>query len=162
HPRVRGRSAGAGARRPRHPRRLLRRGADARRGLRRGALAARRELPRARASMNVAELIRRKRDGASLAPEEIAALLRAYTDGALPDDQAAALLMAVYFRGLDEAELHAWTQAMLHSGDVVDLADVPGVKVDKHSTGGVGDMISLALAPLVASVGVVVPMISGR
>ncbi len=112
--------------------------------------------------MNVAELIRRKRDGGTLAPDEIAALLGAYTSGALPDYQAAALLMAVYFRGLDDGELHAWTQAMLHSGDVLDLSDVPGVKVDKHSTGGVGDMISLALAPLVASVGVVVPMISGR
>src|SRR5205814_8778825 len=85
-----------------------------------------------------------------------------YTGGRVPDYQAAALLMAVYFRGLDEGELGAWTDAMLRSGDVVELGEVPGVKVDKHSTGGVGDMISLALAPLAAAAGGVVPMISGR
>ncbi len=112
--------------------------------------------------MNVAELIRRKRDDGRLTPEEIRALIAAYTDGTVPDYQAAALLMAVYFRGLDGDELDAWTGAMLHSGDVVDLSDLPGPKVDKHSTGGVGDMISLALAPLVAECGVMVPMISGR
>jgi pyrimidine-nucleoside phosphorylase len=112
--------------------------------------------------MNVAELIRRKRDGGALAPEELRALLAEYTAGTLPDYQAAALLMAIYYRGLDEVELGAWTDGMLHSGDVLDLSDVAGVKVDKHSTGGVGDMISIALAPLVAACGVVVPMISGR
>ena len=112
--------------------------------------------------MNAAELIRRKRDGGRLSPGEIDQLLAAYTDGRLPDYQAAALLMAVFFRGLDEAELSSWTERMLHSGEVVDLGEVPGIKVDKHSTGGVGDMISLALAPLVAACGVVVPMISGR
>ncbi len=112
--------------------------------------------------MNVVELIRRKRDGGTLAPDEIGALLRAYTDGTLPDYQAAALLMAVCLRGLDARELSAWTDVMLHSGDVLDLSELPGVKVDKHSTGGVGDMISLPLAPLVAACGVVVPMVSGR
>ena len=112
--------------------------------------------------MNAAETIRRKRDGHALLPEEIRAFIAAYTDGSVPDYQAAALLMAVFFRGLDEPELDAWTQAMLHSGDVLDFSDIPGVKVDKHSTGGVGDMISIALAPLVAACGVVVPMISGR
>ncbi|MSP59357.1 MAG: thymidine phosphorylase [Myxococcales bacterium] len=112
--------------------------------------------------MNVAELIRQKRDGGALAPDDIRALIAAYTDGTLPDYQAAALLMAVYFRGLDDRELDAWTLAMLHSGDVLDLSEIPGIKVDKHSTGGVGDMISIALAPLVAACGVPVPMISGR
>ena len=112
--------------------------------------------------MQVPELIRRKRDGEALAPDELRAFLDGYTKGAIPDYQAAALLMAIFFRGLDETELAAWTDGMLHSGDVLDLSALPGVKVDKHSTGGVGDMISLALAPLVAACGVTVPMISGR
>jgi pyrimidine-nucleoside phosphorylase len=112
--------------------------------------------------MNVAELTRRKRDGGTLASEEIRALVSGFTDGSVPDYQIASLLMAIFFRGLDEAELAAWTDAMLHSGDVLDLSEIPGVKVDKHSTGGVGDMISIALAPLVAACGVAVPMISGR
>jgi pyrimidine-nucleoside phosphorylase len=112
--------------------------------------------------MNVAELIRRKRDGGALADEEIRAFVRGYTDGAVPDYQAAALLMAIYFRGLHGAELATLTDAMLHSGDVVDLSALKGAKVDKHSTGGVGDKISLHLAPAVAACGVNVPMISGR
>ena len=112
--------------------------------------------------MRAYELIQRKRDGGRLSPEEIRSFIAAYTAGELPDYQVAALLMAVFFRGLDATELSAWTGAMLHSGEVLDLADVPGVKVDKHSTGGVGDKISLPLAPLVAACGVPVPMISGR
>jgi pyrimidine-nucleoside phosphorylase/thymidine phosphorylase len=112
--------------------------------------------------VNPVDLIRRKRDGEALAPAEIAGFVRGYTDGAIPDYQAAALLMAIYFRGLDEVELAALTDAMLHSGDVVDLSSLPGPKVDKHSTGGVGDKISLHLAPAVAACGVNVPMISGR
>jgi pyrimidine-nucleoside phosphorylase/thymidine phosphorylase len=112
--------------------------------------------------LNPVELIRRKRDGEALAPDEIAAFVRGYTEGTVPDYQAAALLMAIYFRGLDGAELAALTDAMLHSGDVVDLSSLPGRKVDKHSTGGVGDKISLHLAPAVAACGVNVPMISGR
>jgi pyrimidine-nucleoside phosphorylase/thymidine phosphorylase len=115
-----------------------------------------------RERMNVVELIRRKRDGGALSADEIGAFVRGVTDGGVTDYQAAALLMAVYFRGLDGGELAALTDAMLHSGDVLDLSDIPGGKVDKHSTGGVGDKISLHLAPAVAACGVRVPMISGR
>ena len=112
--------------------------------------------------MLMTQVIRAKRDGQVLSPEDIAAVLQAYTADEIPDYQMAALLMAVYFRGLDGQELAAWAGAMLHSGDVVDLSAIPGMKVDKHSTGGVGDKISIPLAPLVAACGVRVPMISGR
>jgi pyrimidine-nucleoside phosphorylase len=108
------------------------------------------------------ELIKAKRDGQRLAPEDIRAFIEAYTAGQVPDYQMSALCMAVFFRGLDAVELGAWAQAMLRSGEVVDLADTPGVKVDKHSTGGVGDKVSVSLAPLAAACGVPVPMISGR
>lgn len=112
--------------------------------------------------MLMAEVIRRKRDGGELDPDVIREVIEGVAGGHVPDYQAAALLMAVYFRGLTDAELVAWTQAMLHSGDVFDFAGLPGGKVDKHSTGGVGDKISIPLAPLVAACGVKVPMISGR
>jgi len=112
--------------------------------------------------MHMAEVIRRKRDGAELDPATIREVISGIVSGEVPDYQASALLMAVFFRGLTDAELVAWTQAMLHSGDVFDLSHVPGRKVDKHSTGGVGDKISIPLAPLVAACGVKVPMISGR
>ena len=112
--------------------------------------------------MLMAEVIRRKRDGGTLDEATIREVISGLVAGEVPDYQAAALLMAVYFRGLDDAELVAWTQAMLHSGDVFDLSGVPGGKVDKHSTGGVGDKVSIPLAPLVAACGVRVPMISGR
>ncbi|MFO7156414.1 MAG: thymidine phosphorylase, partial [Pseudomonadota bacterium] len=108
------------------------------------------------------ELIHRKRDGGRLSPAEIEWFISAYTAGEIPDYQAAALLMAVFFRGLDADELAAWTRAMLESGEVLDLSEIPGPKVDKHSTGGVGDKVSLALGPLVAACGVTVPMIAGR
>jgi pyrimidine-nucleoside phosphorylase len=108
------------------------------------------------------EIIRKKRDGEALSADELQAFVTAITDGSVPDYQAAAFLMAVFFRGMSEAELAAWTRAMLHSGDVIDLSAVPAVKVDKHSTGGVGDKISLPLAPAVAACGVAVPMVSGR
>jgi pyrimidine-nucleoside phosphorylase len=108
------------------------------------------------------ELIKAKRDGKRLAPEDIRAFIEAYTSGGVPDYQMSALCMAVFFRGLDAVELGAWARAMLESGEVVDLSDTPGVKVDKHSTGGVGDKVSLSLAPLAAACGVPVPMISGR
>lgn len=108
------------------------------------------------------EVIKAKREGLPLSPDDIQAFLGAYTAGTLPDYQMAALLMAVFFRGLNPAELTAWTSAMLHSGEVLDLSEVKGIKVDKHSTGGVGDKVSLCLAPLVAACGVPVPMIAGR
>jgi pyrimidine-nucleoside phosphorylase/thymidine phosphorylase len=108
------------------------------------------------------ELIHRKRDGGTLTPEEIGALIRGYTAGEIPDYQLAAFCMAVFFRGMDDVEVRALTEAMLRSGDVLDLSGIPGVKVDKHSTGGVGDKVSLPLAPLAAACGVKVPMVSGR
>src|SRR5450631_2402645 len=108
------------------------------------------------------ELIAAKRDGEALSGAEIAALIEALGRGDLADYQMAAWLMAVYFRGLDDAETVALTDAMLRSGRVLDLSGVRGTKVDKHSTGGVGDKVSIALAPLVAACGVAVPMVSGR
>jgi len=108
------------------------------------------------------ELIRTKRDGGTLDPEDIRAFIAAYSRDEVPDYQVAALLMAVYFQGLDPGELSAWTDAMLRSGEVLNLDHIPGAKVDKHSTGGVGDKISLPLAPIVAACGVRVPMVSGR
>jgi pyrimidine-nucleoside phosphorylase/thymidine phosphorylase len=108
------------------------------------------------------EIIHAKRDGASIPAAELAALVDGFTRGDVPDYQMAAFCMAVFFRGMDEGEVSALTGAMLRSGDVLDLSDLPGAKVDKHSTGGVGDKVSLALAPLAAACGVKVPMISGR
>ena len=107
-------------------------------------------------------LIATKRDGGRLSGEDIHRLIEAYTADSIPDYQMSAFLMAAFLRGMDESEAFALADAMLHSGTVLDLADVQGVKVDKHSTGGVGDKVSLVLAPLVAAAGVPVPMISGR
>jgi pyrimidine-nucleoside phosphorylase len=108
------------------------------------------------------ELIAKKRDGERLSDEDIQRVIVALGAGELADYQMSALLMAIFFRGMDDAETVALTKAMLHSGDVLDLSAVPGVKVDKHSTGGVGDKVSICLAPLVAACGVPVPMVSGR
>jgi pyrimidine-nucleoside phosphorylase len=108
------------------------------------------------------ELIAAKRDGAALSAEEIAHLVSNFMTGALADYQMSALLMAIFFRSLTDAETVALTDAMLHSGRVLNLSGVAGFKVDKHSTGGVGDKVSLCLAPLVAACGVPVPMVSGR
>ena len=108
------------------------------------------------------ELIRAKRDGGTLSPEALRSLLSAYARGDVPDYQMAALCMAVYFRGLDRDELRAWTEAMLHSGSALRRAPGSPPRVDKHSTGGVGDKVSICLAPLVAACGLAVPMVSGR
>lgn len=108
------------------------------------------------------ELIRSKRDGAALSDAELRAFIAGVTDGSIPDYQVAAMLMAIYFRGLDDRELATWADAMVRSGDVLDLGAIARPKIDKHSTGGVGDKISIPLAPAVAACGVAVPMVSGR
>lgn len=112
--------------------------------------------------MRTVDLIHRKRDGEELSPEEIVYLVEGYTRDEIPDYQISAFLMAVFFKGMTEHEISALTDCMLKSGQTVDLSSVPGVKVDKHSTGGVGDKTSLIAAPLAAAAGVIVPMISGR
>jgi len=108
------------------------------------------------------ELIRVKRDGGQLSEADIRWLIRGYTGGDIADEQISALLMAIYFRDLDGAELSAWTDAMINSGERLNLAGLTAPTVDKHSTGGVGDKVSLILAPLVASCGAAVPQLSGR
>lgn len=112
--------------------------------------------------MRTVDLIQRKRDGEELAAEEIVYLVDGYTKGEIPDYQMSAFLMAVFFSGMTDREVAAMTECMIRSGATVDLSSVPGVKVDKHSTGGVGDKTSLIVAPLAAAAGVVVPMVSGR
>ena len=112
--------------------------------------------------MRAVDLIRKKRDSGEHSREEIDFLISGYTRGDIPDYQIAAWLMATWIRGLNRAETAALTEAMLYSGEVVNLDRIPGKKVDKHSTGGVGDKTSLILAPIVAAGGLTVPMISGR
>lgn len=108
------------------------------------------------------DLIQRKRDGEALQDDEIAWLIKGYTGGSVTDYQMAAMAMAVFLNGLTSNELAAWTAAMLNSGEVLDFSHVTAPKVDKHSTGGVGDKVSIPLAPMVAACGVAVPMMSGR
>ncbi len=112
--------------------------------------------------MRTVDLITRKRNGEELLPEEVTWLVESYTRGDIPDYQMSAFLMAVYFENMSDREVEAMTAAMLASGGRLDLSDVPGPRVDKHSTGGVGDKTSLIAAPLAAAAGVVVPMVAGR
>jgi pyrimidine-nucleoside phosphorylase len=112
--------------------------------------------------MRTVDLIHRKRDGEELSGKEIAFLIDGYTNGGIPDYQMSAFLMAVFYSGMTDREVSAFTDRMISSGESVDLSAVPGVKVDKHSTGGVGDKTSLIAAPLAAAAGVTVPMVSGR
>ncbi|MBA4406229.1 thymidine phosphorylase [bacterium] len=112
--------------------------------------------------MNIVELIRKKRDGKALTIEEINFLITSFIEEKIPDYQISAFLMAAFIKGLNKKETAALTSAMLYSGEVLDLSSIEGVKIDKHSTGGVGDKTSLILAPIVAAAGVKVPMISGR
>src|SRR5256885_10506270 len=113
-------------------------------------------------AIRTADVIRKKRDGVELSRTEIEYLVRGYTSGEIPDYQAAAWLMSAVIRGLTRAETAALTDAMLRSGEVLDLSEFSAKKIDKHSTGGVGDKTSLVLAPLAAAAGLAVPMISGR
>jgi pyrimidine-nucleoside phosphorylase len=118
--------------------------------------------PASTQSFRAIDVIRKKRDGGELSRSEIESLVNAYTRGDIPDYQVSAWLMAVVLRGMTRPETAALTDAMLRSGEVLDLSSLPNRKVDKHSTGGVGDKTSLVLAPLAAAAGVAVPMISGR
>jgi pyrimidine-nucleoside phosphorylase len=112
--------------------------------------------------MRTVDLIQRKRDGEELSREEIEFLVGGYTRGEIPDYQMSAFLMATFFSGMTDQEVRPLTELMMRSGSTVDLSSIPGLKVDKHSTGGVGDKTSLIVAPLAAAAGVVVPMMSGR
>src|SRR5271154_1857021 len=112
--------------------------------------------------MRTVDLIHRKRDGEELSTKEIAFLIDGYTNGGIPDYQMSAFLMAVFYSGMTDREVSVFTDRMIQSGETVDLSSVPGMKVDKHSTGGVGDKTSLIAAPLAAAAGVIVPMVSGR
>ena len=111
---------------------------------------------------SVVDLICAKRDGRSLQPDEIAWFIDGYTNGRIPDEQASAMLMAIYFQAMQPDELATWTQAMIDSGERLDLSGLDRPTVDKHSTGGVGDKVSLVLAPLMAACGAAVPQLSGR
>ena len=113
-------------------------------------------------AFDAVDVIRTKRDGARLAPEQIDWVIDAYTRGVVAEEQMAALAMAIYLNGMDRAEIGRWTQAMIASGERMDFSGLSRPTADKHSTGGVGDKITLPLAPLVAVYGVAVPQLSGR
>src|SRR6266851_10432314 len=112
--------------------------------------------------MRPQDIIRKKRDGVELSRAEISFFIQGVTSGEIADYQSTALLMAIFLKGMNDAEQAALTEAMLHSGEILDFSDIPKPKADKHSTGGVGDKTSLLIAPIVAACGVCVPMISGR
>ena len=112
--------------------------------------------------MNFQDLIYTKRDGGVLSEEQIKWFINGFTKNEIPDEQAGSFLMAIFFQGLNKQELNYWTNAMVNSGEKLDLSTVGKPTVDKHSTGGVGDKISLPLCPLVASFGAAVPQLSGR
>lgn len=112
--------------------------------------------------MNIVDIITKKRDGGKLSQDEIEFFVKGYTEGSIPDYQASALLMAIFFQKMDKEETFQLTEAMRHSGDVIDLSAIAGIKVDKHSTGGVGDKTTLIVAPLAAACGVPIAKMSGR
>ncbi len=112
--------------------------------------------------MRMVDLIAKKRDGGQLTKDEINWMIGEYVAERIPSYQMSALLMAIYFNGMADDEMAALADSMLHSGDVLDLSAIPGIKIDKHSTGGIGDKISLILSPVMGALGVDVPMISGR
>ena len=112
--------------------------------------------------MTAYEIISKKRDGFDILDSEIAELIEGFTKGIIPDYQMAAFLMATFLRGMNDREIMSLTKTMMQSGEIADLSSIPGIKVDKHSTGGVGDKVSIILAPVVAAASVPVPMISGR
>lgn len=112
--------------------------------------------------MRMVDIIDHKRQGGALTAEEIQFFIDGYTDGTIPDYQASALLMAIYFNDMTDDERALLTMTMMRSGDQLDLSMIDGIKVDKHSTGGVGDKTSIPLAPMIAALGIPIPMISGR